>query len=116
MVRSSSLMTLPSRRSALPIQAFERRSEMGDCGFMRTPRGCHCYRDTGCPSSASFASCQDGRRANTLDAADARSELKAQQRHLGGLVRDTANRPQPEIDRRRRVLPLFEVDPITEDL
>ncbi len=58
----------------------------------------------------------DPEAPDALDAADARSEFRAQQPSIGGLVRDPPNRRQPEVDRRRRVLPLFEVDPITEDL
>jgi hypothetical protein len=46
---------------------------------------------------------------------DACGEFGAQEPRIGGLVRDTADRRQPEVDGRGRILPLLEVNAIAED-
>ena len=57
----------------------------------------------------------DTQPPHAFDAADARSEFRAQQPGIGRFVCNTADRCQPEVDRRRCILLLFQVDPITEN-
>ena len=57
----------------------------------------------------------DTQPPHAFDAADAGREFRAQQPGIRRLVRDTADGCEPKVDRRRCVLPLFEVDPITEN-
>jgi hypothetical protein len=57
----------------------------------------------------------DAKTADAFHAADARGQFGAQEAGVGRLVRHAANGCQTEVDCRRRVLPLFEVDPIAEN-
>jgi len=49
-----------------------------------------------------------------FDAADTRREFGAQESGVGRLVRHAPNGGEPEVDRRRRIPSLFEVNPVPE--
>jgi len=51
---------------------------------------------------------------HAIYAADASGDFRTEQPGMSGLVRDAAQRHQPQIDRRWRVLALFEVNPVTK--
>jgi hypothetical protein len=57
----------------------------------------------------------DAKTPNALHAANACGQLRAQEAGVGRLVRHTTHGRQAKVDRRWRVLPLLEVDPIAEN-
>src|SRR5229473_8601020 len=57
----------------------------------------------------------DAEAPDTLHAADACGQLRAQEPSVGRLVRHAPNGGQAEVDDGGRVLPLLEVNPIPED-
>jgi hypothetical protein len=57
----------------------------------------------------------DTQPPHAFDAADARSEFRAQQPGIGRFVSNTGGPLPTAVDRRRCMLLLFQVDPITEN-
>ncbi len=57
----------------------------------------------------------DAETSDALHATDARSQFGAQEARISRLVGDPANGCEPQIDGRRCILPLLEVNPVAEN-